>query len=160
MIDSWVSILEDFTSAFVPTEDWVKLNSEVIKQINSGEWSTDSALVGRQFPSDVVIATASMFMRMNRSVDYQFWMDIGNQWWWREQNATIVNPFILRRSFTQDAWTGTLSAETQRQTLQKYSCGLLRRCRLQVYANYMEQSLSDFRQISPLVYALQTLLDQ
>lgn len=160
MIDYWVSILEDFTSAFAPTEDWAKLNSEIIKQINSGEWLTDSALVGRQFPSDVVIAPASMFMRMNRSVDYQFWMDIGNQWWWREQNATIVNPFILRRSFTQDTWTGTLSAETQRQTLQKYSCGLLRRCRLQVYANYVEQSLSDFRQISPLVYALQTLLDQ
>ncbi len=156
----WVSILEDFTTAFVPLKDSVKLNLEIIKQINTGKWSTESVVVGDQFPSDVIIAPASVFMRMNRVVDYQFWMDIGSQWWWREQNTAFINPFILRRSFTHDAWTDTLHTDIQRQTLQKYSSGLLRRCRLQVYANFVEQSPSDFRQISPLVYTLQVLSHQ
>ena len=156
----WVSTLEDFATAFASLKDWTKVNLEIIKQINTGNWSTESVFVGDQFPSDVIIAPASVFMRMNRTVDYQFWMDIGSQWWWREQNTAFINPFILRRSFTLDAWTNTLHADTQRQTLQNYSCGLLRRCRLRVYANFVEQSLSDFRQVSPLAYTLQALLHQ
>src|SRR5262249_47495341 len=95
--------------------DWTAARQEYISLIEQRflpaldvpSWQDDDS-------NAVLLSAAYTFLLRNRSVDYQFWVDVGSNDWWQRLEQPLTHPFVLRRDFPVDLpWTDDMEAEAQ-----------------------------------------------
>jgi len=107
----------------------------------------------------VFLAPAHTFLMQNRSVKYQFWLDIGNMGWWQRLMQPLTQPYVLSRNWREGAkWTDIHEYENNQLNMEKVISGLLRRCSVQISLHTAGYNESGDEQAGPLLKATQKLL--
>ncbi len=57
---------------------------------------------GAQSENAVLLSPAYSFLMSNRSVEYQFWLDIGNITWSERLDQPLTHPYVLSRNWNQN----------------------------------------------------------
>ena len=111
-------------------------------------------------PEDsVYLAPAHTFLMQNRTIKYQFWLDIGNLGWWQRLMQPLTQPYVLSRNW-QDGmkWTDIHEYENNQLNMEKMISGLLRRCSGNVFLHTAGYNENGDEQAGPLLKATQKLL--
>ncbi|MGC9398870.1 MAG: UvrD-helicase domain-containing protein [Anaerolineae bacterium] len=107
----------------------------------------------------VLLAPAYTFLMGNRPVDYQFWLNVGGRGWWERLYQPLTQPYVLSRRWDRTAqWTDADEVATRRETLDRLTQGLIRRCRKGIFLSFSELSEGGFEQRGPLLQAIQRVL--
>ena len=103
----------------------------------------------------VLIAPAYTFLMRNRTVDVQFWLDIGAEGWWQRIHQPLTHPYVLSRNWPRDRiWGDPEEFRSRQESLRRLSIGLLRRARRRVYLGLSEYGESGMEQRGPLLRLL------
>jgi len=136
------------------------LGQEYVEMVQDGVVAAQYVRSWRLQPRDaVLLAPAHTFLMGNRSVDVQFWLDVGGAGWWERLYQPLTQPYVLSRRWPPDAlWTDADEVEARQDALYRLVLGLLRRCRRRVYLGLSELSEQGNEQRGPLLQAIQRLL--
>ena len=106
----------------------------------------------------VLISLTSAFLSMNRSADYQIWLNVGAPRWWERFYGELTNDAVLSRFWPPEKkWDALTAAAYNDAHMTRQICGLLRRCRVQVKAYASELNESGMEQKSKLLYLFSAL---
>lgn len=110
-------------------------------------------------PEDsVLISLTSAYLSMNRTADYQIWLNVGAPRWWERFYGELTNDAVLSRHWIPDKKWDVLTASAYNDLhMTRQICGLLRRCRKQVRAYASELSESGMEQRSRLLLTFASL---
>ncbi len=107
----------------------------------------------------VIVSPAFTFLMRNRSVKYQFWLDIGNIGWWERLDQPLTHPYVLSRNWVREKhWTDADEFQTNQSTLARLVRGLLNRCEGHVYLYAAGLNQAGINQSSPLLSGMQLFL--
>ncbi len=107
----------------------------------------------------VFIAPAYTFLVGNRPVAYQFWLDIGNNNWWRRLDQPITHAYVLSRRWQRNQkWTHAHEIKVNQEALGRLVHGLVRRCRERLYLYYTEVDEQGNEQRGKLFETLEHIL--
>jgi hypothetical protein len=116
----------------------------------------------RQAKDAVLLAPAYTFLMSNRTVDHQFWLDVGSTGWWERLYQPLTHPYVLSRAWTVGApsrvWTDVDEYAARQDALACLVLGLVRRCRKQVHLGLSELGESGREGRGPLLQAIQQVL--
>jgi hypothetical protein len=88
----------------------------------------------------------------NRTVDAQFWLDIGATSWWERLYQPLTHPYVLSRSWPENQpWSDFDEFQTRQDTLRRLLLGLIRRTRREVYLGISDFGESGLEQRGPLL---------
>jgi hypothetical protein len=97
----------------------------------------------------------------NRSVDYQFWLDVGGHGWAERLYQPLTHPYVLSRRWPVGApWTDVEEFESSQEALFRLTLGLIRRCRRKIYLGLSDLGESGFELKGPLLRAIQRVLQK
>lgn len=139
--------------------DWSALGREYLRLVSQRllpslhvqSWQDEAA-------DAILIMPASTFLLRHRSVDYQFWLDVGSNGWFTRLEQPLTHPYVLRREYLPDeTWTDDDESMAEDAALYRTAIGLVRRCRKQVFVAVAELGESGFEQNGKLLRALQQL---
>ena len=106
----------------------------------------------------VLISLTSAYLSMNRTADYQIWLNVGAPRWWERFYGELTNDAVLSRHWIPDKKWDVLTASAYNDLhMTRQICGLLRRCRKQVRAYASELSESGMEQRSKLLLTFASL---
>lgn len=106
----------------------------------------------------VLISLTSAYLSMNRSADYQIWLNVGAPRWWERFYGELTNDAVLSRFWPPEKkWDVLTAAAYNDSHMTRQICGLLRRCRVQVKAYASELNESGMEQKSKLLYLFSAL---
>ncbi len=109
----------------------------------------------------VFIAPAYTFLMRNRTVRFQFWLDIGSEGWWERLYQPLTHPYVLRRGYPPGRiWTDEDEVTSRTESLYKLALGLIRRCRERIYLGISDLGERGFEQRGPLLHAFQRVLER
>jgi hypothetical protein len=109
--------------------------------------------------NSVLMAPAYTFLMSNRSVAYQFWLNVGSSGWWERLYQPLTHPYVLTREWPiGKVWTDEQEYYTRNQTLYYLALGLVRRCRVGVYLGFSEMGEQGYEQRGPLLEAIQKMM--
>ena len=133
--------------------DYVKMvDRGVIANFYLRDWTADAE-------AGVLIAPAYTFLLNNRTVDFQFWLNIGSDGWSRRLYQPLTHPYVLSRGWLPGAvWTEDDEQNLSRETLGRLLLALTRRCRKAVYLGYSELNESGYEGRGLLLETIQALL--
>jgi len=107
----------------------------------------------------VLISPAYTFLMRNRSVDVQFWLDIGSSGWYQRLNQPLTHPYVLNRNWVPGTkWTEEDEYQIGKNNLTILTMGLLRRCNIKVYLGLSDLNEQGFEQRGDLLKAFQRVL--
>ncbi|MGV8027123.1 MAG: hypothetical protein AB2L18_11245 [Anaerolineaceae bacterium] len=107
----------------------------------------------------VIISPAFTFLMKNRSVQYQFWLDIGNIGWWERLDQPLTHPYVLSRNWSREKrWTDAEEYQANQSALARLVQGLLDRCEEHVYLYVAGLNQAGMSQSSPLLSGMQLFL--
>lgn len=107
-------------------------------------------------PSAVLITPAHTFLTRNLTVDYQFWLDAGDNGWYERIEQPLTHAYVLRRGFPAGTeWSDDMELAAQTDSLRRIILGLLRRCRQGVFIEACDISATGYEQRGQLLLALQ-----
>ncbi len=115
--------------------DAAYLGGEYYRALDQGLLSAlylpDEEIVGEQ---GVLIAPVMTFLMQNRSVQYQFWLNLGSKGWYERLEQPLTHPYVLNRQWQPGKkWTTDDEMALGRFNLERTLVGLLRRCSGQVH---------------------------
>ena len=103
----------------------------------------------------VFIAPAYTFLMRNRTVDFQFWLDIGAQGWGRRIYQPLTHPHVLSRNWELNRlWTDSDEIEYSQDSLRRLLTGLFRRARRRIFLGLSDYGESGLEQSGPLLSLL------
>ncbi len=103
----------------------------------------------------VFIAPAYTFLMRNRTVDIQFWLDIGAQGWGRRIHQPLTHPHVLSRNWEPNRlWTDFDETEYGQDSLYRLLAGLFRRARRRIFLGLSDYGESGMEQSGPLLNLL------
>ncbi len=107
----------------------------------------------------VIISPAFTFLMKNRSVKYQFWLDIGNIGWWERLDQPLTHPYVLNRNWSREKrWTDAEEFQANQSALARLVQGLLDRCEEHAYLYVAGLNQAGINQSSPLLSGMQLFL--
>jgi len=107
----------------------------------------------------VYLAPAYTFLLQNRSVAYQFWIDVGSMGWWQRLLQPLTQPYVLSRNWEIGRkWSDNNEFETNQLNLEKLIQGLLNRCREGIFIHSTGYNESGNEEKGPLLKAVQRIL--
>jgi hypothetical protein len=107
----------------------------------------------------VFISPAYTFLMRNRTVDVQFWLDIGSDGWWERLYQPLTHPYVLARGWPANRpWTDLDEYQARQDVMRRLMLGLLRRARNEVYLGLSEFSESGMEQRGALLNLVNRLL--
>ena len=111
-------------------------------------------------PEDtVLISLTSAFLSMNRTADYQIWLNVGAPRWWERFYGELTNDAVLSHFWPPEKrWDALTAGAWNDAHMTRQLCGLLRRCRTQVRAYASELNESGMEQRSRLLYLFSALM--
>lgn len=140
-----------------PTE----LGREYLRLIESGALGALFVPSWRTIEDAVFLSPAYTFLMRNRTVDVQFWIDIGSGGWWERLFQPLTHPHVLSRHWPpNELWTDYEEFTTRQDTMRRLLLGLVRRTRQRVYLGLSDYSESGFEQRGPLLMLINRLLTQ
>ncbi len=142
--------------------DWSEAGREYVRLVNEGVLAALHLSDPRQEEVDaVLLAPAFTFLMRNRVVDYQFWVDVGSESWWRRLEQPLTHPYVLMRGYPAGRfWSEEDEIESQRRMLYRLMVGLLRRCRHGVYLGVADLNEQGYEQRGPMLYVFQQILQR
>jgi hypothetical protein len=109
----------------------------------------------------VLVSPAYTYLMTNRTVDIQFWLDIGSRGWFERLYQPLTHPYVLSRHWEYGRpWTDAEETATAQDTLRRLTQGLLRRCRQKIFLGLSVLGEQGYEQQGPLLSAFQRLLQQ
>ena len=103
----------------------------------------------------VFVAPAYTFLMRNRTVDIQFWLDIGAQGWGRRIYQPLTHPHVLSRHWEPTRpWTDIDEMKFSQDSLYRLLAGLLRRARRRIFLGRSDYGESGMEQSGPLLNLL------
>ncbi len=117
---------------------------------------------GWQEPADAVfIAPAYTFLMRNRTVDIQFWLDIGASGWWERLYQPLTHPYVLSHDWPPDRpWTDLHEFRTRQEAMRRLLLGLVRRARERIYLAMSDYGENGTEQRGPLLTLINRVLVQ
>lgn len=113
----------------------------------------------RENSDAVLISPAFTFLMKNRSVRYQFWLDIGSIGWWERLDQPLTHPYVLNRNWSREKrWTDAEEYQANQSALARLVQGLLDRCEDHVYLYVAGLNQAGINQSSPLLSGIQLFL--
>lgn len=107
----------------------------------------------------VAISPAFTFLMKDRTVNYQFWLDIGNIGWWQRLDQPLTHPYVLNRNWSREKrWTDAEEFQSNQAVLARLVQGLLERCKKHVYLYVTGMNQAGINQNSPLLSGMQLFL--
>ncbi|PKN87650.1 MAG: hypothetical protein CVU46_03795 [Chloroflexi bacterium HGW-Chloroflexi-8] len=140
--------------------DSINLSKEYIKTLEQGiiaalyleSWDKSEE-------DSVFLSPAYTFLLQNRSVAYQFWIDVGSMGWWQRLLQPLTQPYVLSRNWEIGRkWTDNNEFETNQLNLEKLIQGLLNRCQEGIYIHSTGYNESGNEEKGPLLKAVQRIL--
>jgi hypothetical protein len=137
----------------------VRLGRSYLELINSGVVGA-LYVPGWQVPDDAVfLAPAYSYLMRNRTVDVQFWLDIGSNGWWERLYQPLTHPYVLSRNWpANQMWTDFDEFQTRQDTMRRILLGLIRRTRSEIYLGISDIGESGLEQRGPLLNLVNQLL--
>ena len=138
------------------------LGQEYVEMVRDGVVAATYVTDWRLQPEDaVLLAPANTFLMNNRSVDYQFWLNVGGNGWWERLNQPLTQPYVLSRQWPPGAvWGDADEVATQRVVMFRLALGLVRRCRRKIYLGLSELSEQGTDQKGAFLVAFQRMLQR
>lgn len=143
-----------------PDSDWERAGREYLDLINQRllaalwpqSWAEETA-------DAVFIAPAFTFLMRGRSVQHQFWVDLGSEAWGQRLEQPLTHPYVLSASYPEDEiWTEAMEEDAGEAIAYQVALGLLRRCTVHVHFGISELSESGFESRGRLLRSLQEIL--
>ena len=107
----------------------------------------------------VLIAPAYTFLMRNRSVDYQFWLDIGSFGWHEIIDQPVTHPFVLKRDWDLNRyWRDDDEVNANQENLYRLTLGLMRRCTQKIYMGVSGLGETGYEYQGMLMTTLQRVL--
>ncbi len=107
----------------------------------------------------VYLSPAYTFLMQNRTVQYQFWIDIGSLGWWQRLLQPLTQPYVLSRNWLPgQKWTDFNEYETNQANLRRLCSGLIKRCENGLFLHYSGYNESGGEDRGPLLKAVQQIL--
>jgi hypothetical protein len=98
------------------------------------------------------------FLTRNRVVDYQAWLSIGSDGWYRRLEQPLTNPHVLSRNWTKGKkWDADEESRVSELLIGQVTAGLLARCRKQVFLGFSQYGETGTEEQSLLLRRLQYL---
>jgi hypothetical protein len=114
---------------------------------------------GKKAANAILLSPAYSFLMANRSVRYQFWLDVGSLGWWQRLNQPLTQPYVLSRNWLPSKkWADRDEQEASNTTMHRLVMGLLQRCREQVTVCITEIDEQGNEQRGPLLKGIQSLI--
>lgn len=118
-----------------PSADASYLGREYYKTLSHGLLSAlylpDEEVIGEP---GILIAPVMTFLMQNRSVQHQFWLNLGSKGWYERLEQPLTHPYVLNRQWKPGKkWTTDDEIALGRFNLERTLLGLLRRCSAQVH---------------------------
>lgn len=137
----------------------VRLGKSYLELVNSGALGA-LYISGWRVPEDAVFISPSYtFLMRNRTVDIQFWLDIGSTGWWERLYQPLTHPYVLSRNWPADQpWTDLDEFQTRQDTMRRLLLGLIRRTRKEIYLGISDYSESGIEQRGALLNLVNQLL--
>ena len=108
--------------------------------------------------SGVLIAPAMTFLTRNRVVDYQVWLNIGSDGWYRRLEQPLTNPFVLSRNWPKGKkWDADEELKASESLIGKVTSGLITRCRKQILLGFSQYGETGVEEQGLLLRRLQYL---
>jgi hypothetical protein len=108
--------------------------------------------------SGVLIAPAMTFLTRNRVVDYQVWLNIGSDGWYRRLEQPLTNPFVLSRNWPKGKeWDADEEIKASESLIGKVTSGLITRCRKQILLGFSQYGETGVEEQGLLLRRLQYL---
>jgi hypothetical protein len=119
-------------------------------------------VAGWQMPEDaVLISPGYTFLIRNRTLDVQFWLDIGSTGWWERLYQPLTHPYVLSRNWpANEVWTDFDEFRTRQETMRRLLLGLIRRTRKEIYLGISDFGESGLEQRGALLNLVNQLLVQ
>ena len=156
-------MVQDFTSDAPRSLAW----REYVEMVHEGVVAAQYVRSWQRQPRDaVLLAPAYTFLMSNRTVEHQFWLDVGSTGWWERLYQPLTHPYVLSRAWTfgvEDgaparAWTDVEEYAARQDALACLVLGLVRRCRQQVHLGLSELGEAGNEARGPLLQAIQQVL--
>ena len=107
----------------------------------------------------VLIAPAYTFLMRNRSVGYQFWLDIGSFGWHEIIDQPVTHPYVLNRSWDLNRyWRDEDEVNANQENLYRLTLGLMRRCTQKIYMGLSGLGETGYEYQGMLMTTLQRVL--
>ena len=107
----------------------------------------------------VLIAPAYTFLMRNRSVAYQFWLDIGSFGWHEIIDQPVTHPFVLKRDWDLNRyWRDDDEVNANQENLYRLTLGLMRRCTQKIYMGVSGLGETGYEYQGMLMTTLQRVL--
>ena len=148
-----------WATADVALEDQKPLGLEYIQMVQEGVVAAQYIQTWFDQPLDsVFIAPAYTFLMSNRTVSYQFWLDIGSQGWWERLYQPLTHPFVLSRHWSPgQIWTDVHEYDTNQHLLARLTSGLIQRCSKGIFLCFLGVNEQGREQRGMLLTALQNI---
>lgn len=159
-LNSFITAAQSFTEAVYNGEDnnWAGIMRGFVRLTLDGLISPD---VDPEPVEAVFIGPAHTYLTRDLRVDYQFWLDVGDDGWSERIEQPLTHPYVLRRGFPGgDMWTDDLETAAQKTRLRSLILGLLRRCHKGIFAAACDISAGGYEQRGRLAFILQQMFDQ
>jgi hypothetical protein len=143
------------------------LAQEYVEMVREGVVAAQYVRSWQRQPRDaVLLAPAYTFLMSNRTVDHQFWLDVGSTGWWERLYQPLTHPYVLSRAWTSNTaegapvrpWTDVEETAARQDALACLTLGLIRRCRKQVHLGLSELGSAGNEDRGPLLQAIQQVL--
>jgi len=137
-----------------------RYNAEFISALRSGlisaQYLDDPA--ASQSDSSVLIAPAITFLTRNRVVDYQVWLNLGSDGWYKRLEQPLTNPQILSRRWQPDKkWDADEESQFSETQISQITSGLMARCRRRIFLGFSQYGESGIEEQGLLLRRLQYL---
>jgi hypothetical protein len=144
----------------------LSLAQEYVEMVRQGVVAAQYVQSWQRLPKNaVLLAPAYTFLMSNRTVDHQFWLDVGSTGWWERLYQPLTHPYVLSRAWTAGAgetasrpWTDVEETAARQDALACLTLGLIRRCRKQVHLGLSELGEGGNEARGPLLQAIQQVL--
>lgn len=142
--------------------NWASVGQEYVQLVNEGVLAALYMPDQREEKVEAVfVAPAYTFLMRNRVVDYQFWVDVGSESWWKRLEQPLTHPYVLMRGYPPGRfWSEEDEIDAQRRMLYRLMVGLLRRCRRRIYLGTADLNEQGYEQRGPMLYVFQQILQR
>jgi len=147
-----VSSSNEFDSNLISKEYITTINKGIIAALNLESWEPTNEKA-------IYVSPAYTFLMQNRSVKYQFWLDIGSMGWWQRLMQPLTQPYVLSRNWKNgEKWTDLNEFEINQANLSKLVQGLLNRCSEGLFVHSTGYNESGNEEKGPLLKTIQKIL--
>jgi len=138
----------------------IPVGKEYLRMVDEGLLAAQYIENWEAPPQDAVfLSPAHTFIMSNRSVDYQFWLDIGSLGWWERLNQPLTHPYVLSRNWPENRkWTRGDEEKSSQINMERLVSGLIRRCKKHTYLCAVGMNEQGKEERGPLIIAIQKIL--